>query len=144
MLTVKRLLTIYRWSEIWQMTEEPCISFLKCNSLTAAQSPLNLWDLNVGVWGFFFMWNPAESLTETVDPSLCCFFTVSSNIWKTACLQSFHNIILHLHHVLSGKSFLVFSRKKKKKKNQQFEGCHKVKWWRWMLPVLNICLAQKS
>ena len=61
-------------------------------------------------FGVFFMWNPAEPLTETVDPSLCCFFTVSSNIWKTACLQSLHNIILHLHHVLSGKSFLVFSR----------------------------------
>lgn len=67
-------------------------------------------------FGVFFMWNPAELVTETVDPSLCCFFTVSSNIWKTACLQSFHNIILHLHHVLSGKSFLVFSRKKKRKR----------------------------
>lgn len=81
-------------------------------------------------FGVFFMWNPAETLTETVDPSLCCFLTVSSNIWKTACLQSFHSIILHLHHVLSGKSFLVFffKEKKREKKNQQLEGCHKVKW----------------
>lgn len=89
---------------------------------------------------------------ESVDPSLCCFFTVSSDIWKTACLQSFHNIILHLHHVLSGKSFLVFSRreggikgkKKKEKKNQQVEGCREVKWCRWMLPALNTCSAPKS
>lgn len=29
MLTVKHLLTAYGWSEIWQVTEEPRILFLK-------------------------------------------------------------------------------------------------------------------